>query len=122
MGRPLDESDCQGHSSALWIPLPALSAPIAHDHPVHPRCQQIAQPLRLGPFLKRNMDAPRPPPQNLDQHRLLRQQDAPNEHPPTSPPRTDATVVAWWTSSATYLVVDFLRAAPCCEQWRRPTL
>src|SRR5438034_7566362 len=27
--------------------------------------------------------------------------------------RTDATVVAWWTSNATYLVVRFMRAAPC---------
>src|SRR3989442_10647293 len=28
--------------------------------------------------------------------------------------RTEATVVAWWTSNATYLVVRFMRAAPCC--------
>src|SRR2546425_11168128 len=27
--------------------------------------------------------------------------------------RTEATVVAWWTSNATYLVVRFMRAAPC---------
>src|SRR5437867_4629629 len=28
--------------------------------------------------------------------------------------RTEATVIAWWTSNATYLVVRFMRAAPCC--------
>ena len=28
--------------------------------------------------------------------------------------RTEATVVARWTSNATYLVVRFMRAAPCC--------
>src|SRR5258705_4817221 len=31
--------------------------------------------------------------------------------------RTVVTVVAWWTSSPTYLVDRFMRAAPCRDPW-----
>jgi len=34
------------------VPLPRRPAAIADDDPIHERCQQVVQPLRLGAFLK----------------------------------------------------------------------
>jgi hypothetical protein len=47
-----------GINMIALIPLPGLAPPIAHDHPIHQGDQQIVHPLRLGPFLKRDVNRP----------------------------------------------------------------
>src|SRR2546427_10930381 len=72
------------------------------------------QPLRLGPFLEGDVHRSRIPRTNSvitppSVGSTLRAITRPLSS------RTDATVVAWWTSNATYLVVRFMRAAPCWD-------
>jgi hypothetical protein len=71
------------------IPLVALARvapPIAHHHPVHPRAQQLVQPLRLGPFLEHHVDRPAHPANELPQWGGLRRQNGPGDHPPARLP------------------------------------
>jgi hypothetical protein len=48
-----------GIARVALVPLAGLPSPIAHDHPIDARGQQVVQPLRLGPLLDRDVDRPR---------------------------------------------------------------
>src|SRR2546430_7252228 len=79
---------------------------------MHQGCQQVVEPLRLGAFFEVRYTAPRIPRTNsvraaASVGNTLRAITRPLSS------RTDATVVAWCTSNATYFVVRFMRAAPC---------
>ena len=61
------------------LPLPP---PIAHDDAIHERREQIVQPLRLGPFLKDDVDRAPHAAEELHDRWCLRRQDAPRDHAP----------------------------------------
>jgi len=67
----------------VFVPLPRLTAPIAHDQTIDVRGQQVVQPLGLRPFLDRDVDRPPHPPEELRERWTVRRQDAPGDHPAT---------------------------------------
>ena len=67
------------------IPLVALArrpAPIADDHSIHERRQQLVQPLRLGAFLEGDMPSPAHPADELREGAAVRRQHAARNHSP----------------------------------------
>jgi hypothetical protein len=65
-----------------FVPWAGFPAPITHDDPIGKGREQVVQPLRLSPLLKRNVHRAAHPPEELRNRGALRRQYASRDHPP----------------------------------------